>query len=103
MEQRQWGWLVAIAPGAFAFTVEGLVLLVARRTHSEVPARIGFYALCSALFAAVLAPVAISLVQRRDAFMWAVISLGVSFFGLGIGFLFLLLAAVAKCGPGCFD
>jgi hypothetical protein len=35
--------------------------------------------------------------------MWVIVSLCVSFFGLGIGFLFWWLAALANCGPNCLS
>ena len=101
--QRTGGWLIAIAPGAFAFLFEGLALIAARKTDSNTPAAIGIYVLIAALVAAVLAPFAIGLSRQRDAFMWAVVSLGASFFGLGIGFYFWLLAALTNCGRPCWS
>ena len=101
--QRTGGWLIAIAPGAFAFLLEGLVLIAARKTDSTTPASIGIYVFIAALVAAVLAPFAIGLSRQRDAFTWAVVSLGASFFGLGIGLFFWLLAAYANCGRRCWS
>jgi hypothetical protein len=101
--QRTGGWLIAIAPGAFAFLFEGLVLIAARKTNSTTPASIGIYVFIAALVAAVLAPFAIGLSRQRDAFTWAVVSLGASFFGLGIGFYFWLLAAITNCGRPCWN
>lgn len=69
--------MIAIAPGAFVFLVEGLVLIAARATHSTTPAWIGLYAFA--------------------------IAVGVSFFGLGIGFYFWFLAALANCGDSCLS
>jgi hypothetical protein len=101
--QRGGGWLIAIAPGAFAFLVEGLVLIAARATHSTTPTWIGVYAFGIAVVAAFAAPFAIGLSGPRDGWMWGAISVGVSFFGLGIGFYFWFLAALANCGNYCLS
>jgi hypothetical protein len=95
--------LIAIAPGAFALLIEGLVLIAARSTDSIAPAWIGFYALVVALVAAVLAPFAIGLSGQRDPWMWGAVSVGVSFFGIGIGVYFWGLAALVSCGRDCFS
>jgi hypothetical protein len=97
------GWLIAVAPGAFVFVVEGLVWIAAASTHWTAPAWVGAYALAIGAVAALAAPLAIGITEQRDAWMWAVISLCVSFFGLGIGFLFWWLAALANCGPNCLS
>lgn len=97
------GWLIAVAPAAFGFVFEGLVLIAAKATHSTTPTYIGAYAFGAAVVAAFVAPFAIGLTQQRDAWMWVVISLCVSFLGLGVGFLFWWLAALANCGPNCLS
>jgi hypothetical protein len=41
--ERTGGWLIAIAPGAFALLIEGLVFIAAKSTGSTAPAWIGIY------------------------------------------------------------
>src|ERR1700759_1508272 len=100
-EKGTWGWLIAVAPGAFVSLFEGLVWAVAAATNSEGPAGAGVYFFAVGLLGAIAAPILIFPTRQRAAWMWAVISLCVSFLGLGPGFLFWWMAALASCVPDC--
>jgi hypothetical protein len=97
------GWLIAVAPGAFVFLVEGLAWAAAAATHSTVPVWVGTYAFGIGVVAAIVAPFAISLSQQRDAATWVAVSLCVSFLGFLAGFLFWWMAALVNCGPHCLS
>ena len=95
------GWLIAIAPGAFAFVFEALAWIAAALTGSEVPAWLGLCAYGIAIVAGVGAPIALVITRRRDAVMWAVISICVSVLGLFFGFIFYFQAGIVNCHD-CF-
>ncbi|HWH21010.1 MAG TPA: hypothetical protein VN671_10780 [Solirubrobacterales bacterium] len=102
-EKDDRGWLIAVAPGAFAVVAGALALAVERATGTEGPVRIGLYAFGLAVLAGIVAPIALVVTRRRDFLMWLLISICVSAVGLLIAFMLLFAAAVHQCGPGCLS
>jgi hypothetical protein len=97
------GWAIAGAPGAFVLLAELLALIATSLTGSEVPLEVGGTALVLGAIAGVLAPVAIVVTRRRDALLWAVVSVCATFLAVAAGALLLFGAAVSACGPNCLS
>ena len=97
------GWAIAGAPGAFVLLAELLALLVTSLTGSELPVEVGATTLVLGVVAGVVAPVAIVVTRRRDALLWAVVSVCATFVAVLIGALLLFGAAVSACGPNCLS
>ena len=97
------GWLIAVAPAAFAVLVGALALTVEQATGTEGPVTVGVYALGIAVPAGIAAPIALVVTRRRDALMWVVISICLSALGLLIAAVMLFAAGVHACGPNCLS
>ena len=95
--------MIAGVPGAFIVLAEVLALIVTSITGSEVPVEVGATALVLGVIAAVIAPVAIFVTRRRDAFLWAIVSVCGSFLAAGVGAYLLFGAAVSACGSNCLS
>lgn len=81
---------------------EALVWALAAISGDDRVSVPGFIGLVLGALAAVLMPIVIVSTRQKDAWTWAVVSLGLSAFGLFIGLMFCLQALAVGCAGECF-
>jgi hypothetical protein len=83
--------------------VEAAFAIFVAITNSGGPAEVAATALVIGALAGITAPVVLVVTGRRDALIWSVISVCLTFLALVVGSVILLASDAAVCGHGCLS